>query len=250
MICTSRLLASVAPGAPRRFLSAAAAPPASLLMTRSTPKILAVGRNYADHAKELGNKVPSAKGAPLVFLKPPSSIVLPGEKIVIPKNCIVHHEGLFLFLIEESEVGKKRPRLKSRRAHDRLLPHPRIPGILPCTVELGIVIGSHASCIPAASALSHVSGFLLCLDLTARNLQDHAKKTGGPWTVAKGLDSFTPISEFVPRDRLVKGGLEGVGVRCSVNGVKRQDGRVRDMIFSYVSFLFFASSAFYKYVSR
>ncbi len=50
-------------------------------MTGRPSKIVCVGRNYADHAKELGNEVP---GAPLLFLKPPSAIIASGEAIVLP----------------------------------------------------------------------------------------------------------------------------------------------------------------------
>src|SRR5882762_11855566 len=54
-------------------------------------KIVCVGRNYAAHAAELGNDVPKE---PLIFLKPPSSIIGPGEAIVLPKySQRVEHEG-------------------------------------------------------------------------------------------------------------------------------------------------------------
>lgn len=54
-------------------------------------KIVCVGRNYRDHAKELGNEVPKE---PLIFLKPPSSIVADGEAVVLPpQSAQVEHEG-------------------------------------------------------------------------------------------------------------------------------------------------------------
>jgi len=54
-------------------------------------KIVCVGRNYREHAKELGNEVPAE---PLIFLKPPSSVVWEGEAIVLPKaSSRVEHEG-------------------------------------------------------------------------------------------------------------------------------------------------------------
>ena len=58
----------------------------------TTPsKIVCVGRNYADHAKELGNEVPTA---PLLFLKAPSAIIADGDAIVIPpQSSQVEHEG-------------------------------------------------------------------------------------------------------------------------------------------------------------
>jgi 2-keto-4-pentenoate hydratase/2-oxohepta-3-ene-1,7-dioic acid hydratase in catechol pathway len=56
---------------------------AKLLYPVEPSKIVCVGRNYSEHAKELGNEVPSE---PLIFLKPPSSLISPGEKIFRPKH--------------------------------------------------------------------------------------------------------------------------------------------------------------------
>lgn len=54
-------------------------------------KIVAVGRNYAEHARELGNEVPTT---PVLFLKPPSSFITAGSSIEVPPNVKeVHHEG-------------------------------------------------------------------------------------------------------------------------------------------------------------
>lgn len=62
-----------------------------LLAPASPSKIVCVGRNYADHAKELGNEVPKA---PLLFLKAPSAIIAHGDEIVIPdQSSQVEHEG-------------------------------------------------------------------------------------------------------------------------------------------------------------
>src|SRR5262245_32037298 len=60
-------------------------------------KIVCVGRNYADHAAELGNDVPQA---PLLFLKAPSSLIAGGENIVIPpQSSRVEHEGELAVII-------------------------------------------------------------------------------------------------------------------------------------------------------
>lgn len=58
-------------------------------------KIVAIGRNYAKHAKELGNAVPEK---PFFFLKPTSSYLSNGGKVEIPSGVVVHHEGLELLL--------------------------------------------------------------------------------------------------------------------------------------------------------
>lgn len=64
---------------------------AQILLPTRPSKIVCVGRNYAEHAKELGNEVPKE---PLLFMKAPSSIIGHGEQIVIPPQSVqVEHEG-------------------------------------------------------------------------------------------------------------------------------------------------------------
>ena len=92
-------------------------------------KIVCVGRNYAAHAAELGNEVPKE---PLIFLKPPSAIVGPGDPIVVPpQSQKVEHEG-----------------------------------------ELAVVIGRRCSHLKdTEDALAHVLGYTCLNDVTARDLQ-------------------------------------------------------------------------------
>jgi 2-keto-4-pentenoate hydratase/2-oxohepta-3-ene-1,7-dioic acid hydratase in catechol pathway len=99
-----------------------------LLVPCEPTKIVCVGRNYRDHAKELGNEVPAE---PLIFLKPPSSLIAQGEDIVYPGiSQNVHFEG-----------------------------------------ELGIVIGKRARHVKAENALDYVFGYTCVNDVTARDLQ-------------------------------------------------------------------------------
>ena len=91
-------------------------------------KIVCVGRNYVEHAKELGNEVPKE---PLIFLKPPSSLIANGEAIVYPAiTANLHFEG-----------------------------------------ELGIVIGKRAKHVKAADAFDYIYGYTCVNDVTARDLQ-------------------------------------------------------------------------------
>jgi 2-keto-4-pentenoate hydratase/2-oxohepta-3-ene-1,7-dioic acid hydratase in catechol pathway len=91
-------------------------------------KIVCIGRNYAAHAKELGHEVPAE---PLLFLKPPSSLVGPGDSIVLPAaSARVEHEA-----------------------------------------ELGVVIGKRARNVPRERAREHVFGYVCVCDVTARDLQ-------------------------------------------------------------------------------
>ncbi len=91
-------------------------------------KVVCVGRNYLEHARELGNDVPER---PLLFFKPPSSIVAPGGAIVLPpESRQVEHEG-----------------------------------------EIAVVIGRRARHVSAEDAWSHVAAIAPLNDVTARDLQ-------------------------------------------------------------------------------
>jgi len=129
-------------------------------------KIVAAGQNYADHTKEMGMPRPKA---PVLFLKPSTSIVHEGEPVVFPGvGTLLHHE-----------------------------------------VELGLVISERCKDVDVARALDHVGGYLLALDLTLRDLQGDAKKRGLPWATAKGFDCSCPISTAtVLTDHAVLGSLE------------------------------------------
>ncbi|KAF9520017.1 hypothetical protein BS47DRAFT_1455801 [Hydnum rufescens UP504] len=145
---------------------------------RTGRKIVAIGRNFAEHAKELNNAVPKE---PFFFLKPTSSYLA-------NRGCIVHHE-----------------------------------------VELGVVIGRPGRDIPASQSDSHVLGYALAIDMTARNIQDKVKKAGLPWSAAKGFDTFTPISSFIPKSAIPD--AHNVNLWLKVNGAFRQNGNTSDMLF-------------------
>ena len=99
-----------------------------LLAPSEPSKIVCVGRNYVEHAKELGNEVPKV---PLIFLKPPSSIISNGETIFLPsQSAQVEHEG-----------------------------------------ELVVVIGRRGRYITAETARKHILGYTIGNDVTARDLQ-------------------------------------------------------------------------------
>lgn len=150
-------------------------------------KIVCVGRNYKDHAAELGNAVPEK---PLLFMKPPSSYILEGTPIKIPKGCdTLHHE-----------------------------------------IELGIVISESATEVSEEKAMNHVAGYVLALDMTARDFQSVAKAKGLPWTMAKCFDTACPISPFIPKSSIPD--PHNVELWCDVNEEVRQRGNTKDMIFT------------------
>ncbi len=84
------------------------------LLAPCTPtKILCVGRNYAAHAQELGNEVPTR---PLLFFKPPSAVIGPEEEIVLPTSSLVHHEAELAVVI-----GKRCRNVPAAEAMDVIL---------------------------------------------------------------------------------------------------------------------------------
>jgi 2-keto-4-pentenoate hydratase/2-oxohepta-3-ene-1,7-dioic acid hydratase in catechol pathway len=102
--------------------------------------------------------------------------------------------------------------------------------------ELAVVIGRRARDVGEAAALDHVFGYTNANDLSARDLQFRSSQ----WTLGKALDKFLPLGpQLVTTDEV--GDPAHLGIRCFVNGDKRQDSSVGDMIFgvrelvSYIS---------------
>jgi acylpyruvate hydrolase len=149
--------------------------------------VYGIGRNYADHAKELGNPAPKSL---VVFLKPLSAIAEAGQNIVLPQHSTqVHHE-----------------------------------------VECVVLIGKKGKNIPETDALGFVHSYTVGLDLTARDLQDQAKKAGLPWAISKGFDTSAVLGNWVSSGEILK--PEGLALTLEVNGERRQVGVLSEMIFS------------------
>ena len=122
-------------------------------------RIYCVGRNYVDHAIEMGH---TGREAPFFFLKP-ADAVLP---------------------VTEGSVGRMHYPSLTRNLHHE--------------VELVVAIGKGGRNIKAADALSHVYGYAIGLDMTRRDLQNDAKKQGRPWCTGKGFEESAPIGPIVP----------------------------------------------------
>ncbi len=106
-------------------------------------------------------------------------------------------------------------------------------------VELVVAIGKHGRAIAEADALDHVLGYGVGLDMTLREVQAAAKKSGEPWCVAKGFDGSAPISEIVPAAEL--GDASGLEIKLDVNGETRQHGNTSQMTRSVASLIAHAS---------
>jgi 2-keto-4-pentenoate hydratase/2-oxohepta-3-ene-1,7-dioic acid hydratase in catechol pathway len=154
-----------------------------LLPPCSPSKIVCVGRNYAEHAKELGNEVPQE---PLIFLKPPSSLIASGDSIVYPGlSQRVDFEG-----------------------------------------EIGVVIGKRARNVSSAQASGYILGYTCVNDVTARDLQ----KKDGQWTRGKGFDTFCAVGPCIVRHE--DANFDAFRVQTFVDGEKKQDAPVSDMLFN------------------
>ncbi|KAF6763657.1 hypothetical protein DFP72DRAFT_1059717 [Ephemerocybe angulata] len=208
----------------------------SSAFARTGKKIVAIGRNYAAHAKELGNAVPKET---FFFLKPTSSYVQNGGKVEIPQGLSRIMKtwcGLETRYTPNSDIHP----LSRPVAQHVLLHNLRHTLTNPITtyapqVELGVVIGKTGRDISPADAKSHISGYTLAVDMTARNLQDRVKKAGLPWSAAKGFDTFTPIGSFIPSSDIAE--PHALQLKLDINGVTKQDGSTADMIFDIPSLI-------------
>lgn len=150
----------------------------------------------SDHVKELNNVRPKK---PFFFLKPPSSILEPGQGPVLrPSGVNLHYE-----------------------------------------VELALIMGRTVRDLPPndddddgdakGAALDAIAGYAVGIDMTARDVQDDAKRRGLPWTAAKGFDTFLPLSGPVPKSAVPD--PHDAELWLTVNGEARQRDSTALMLF-------------------
>jgi len=109
-------------------------------------------------------------------------------------------------------------------------------------IEMVVAIGKGGADIPAESALDHVFGYAVGLDMTRRDLQAEAKKAGRPWEIGKAFDHAAPCSAIVPASRI---GHPGAGrIWLDVNGERRQEGDISSMIWSIPEVIAYLSGLF------
>lgn len=108
-------------------------------------------------------------------------------------------------------------------------------------MELGVIIGTGGSNIPESSALTHIGGYTLALDMTARDIQSAAKKKGHPWSVAKGYDTFCPVSSFIEKEKIK---LDNCHLWLKLDGELKQNGTTANMIYSVPYLISYISAIF------
>jgi fumarylpyruvate hydrolase len=108
-------------------------------------------------------------------------------------------------------------------------PYPSVTERLEHEVELVVAIGRGGTDIPVDTALDHVWGYAVGIDLTRRDLQAEAKRLGRPWDTAKGFDASAPVGAIVPAADVdpTSGTIE-----LRVGGELRQSGDLADQIWS------------------
>jgi len=122
-------------------------------------RIYCVGRNYEEHAKEMGF---TGREPPFFFMKPNDSLVL----------------------VNNGETGN--------------MPYPSLTKNLHHEIELVVAISVGGKNLKAADAQKHIYGYAVGLDMTRRDLQGEMKKQGRPWCIGKGFDHSAPMGPITP----------------------------------------------------
>ena len=163
-------------------------------------RIYCVGRNFADHAVEMGHD--PDREPPFFFQKNPDTLLLSGEDFPYPSQSNdVHHE-----------------------------------------VELVVALHKGGTNIPIESAMDHVFGYGVGLDMTRRDLQGEAKKAGRPWETGKAFEWSAPCTPLVPASQI--GHPSSGAVWCKVNGELRQSGDLNQMIWKVQEMISYLSGLF------
>ncbi|RZA21074.1 MAG: FAA hydrolase family protein [Lysobacteraceae bacterium] len=162
-------------------------------------RIYCVGRNFADHAREMGAVAPASKaerGSPVFFMKPADAIVTDGEVPYPPGTNELHHE-----------------------------------------VELVVALGRDAPKgeLDTEAAMALVFGYGIGLDLTRRDLQAAAKAKGLPWDTGKAFDHSAPVGPLLPAGEL--GDIAQMSLTLEINGERRQHGELHDLIWDVADIL-------------
>jgi fumarylpyruvate hydrolase len=163
-------------------------------------RIYCIGRNYADHAIEMG--FDPNKEDPFFFQKNADNVDTSGNFPYPPQTSDVHHE-----------------------------------------IELVVALKSGGSNISLTESYKHVLGFGVGLDMTRRDLQGQAKKTGRPWEIGKSFEHSAPMGKITLIEE--SGTMESGSIVLKVNDVIKQQGDLNMMIWKIPEMISHLSQ-FYK----
>jgi len=166
--------------------------------------VYCVGRNYAEHAKEMGGD--ATKEPPFFFTKPADAIVP-----VVPPA-----------------VGR--------------IPYPMATSNYHHELELVVAIGTSGVNIAAERAQSLIYGYAVGLDMTRRDLQSDMREKKRPWDIGKSFASAAPIAPIHPAAKT--GALMRGAITLDVNGERRQSGDLADMVWDVPNVLAFLSKLY------
>jgi len=136
---------------------------------------------------------------PVLFLKPSTALIYDGDTIIVPPHL----------------------------------------GRVDYEVELAVIIGRKCKQVQATEALSYVDSAAVFNDVTARDVQSVARKAGLPWSLAKGMDTFAPMSATLPITEV--NDLQALHLELRLNGEVRQNGSTSMMIFPVEEIISYAS---------
>lgn len=167
-------------------------------------RVYCVGRNYAAHAREMG--FDPDREPPFFFCKPADA--------VIP--------------VAEGETLNIAYPAETQNFHYE--------------IELVAAVGKGGSNIPLESALEHVWGYAVGLDMTRRDLQMKMREAGRPWEIGKAFDESAPIGPLYPVAQ--SGHLEKANIHLDVNGQTKQDSSIDKLIWSVAETISYLSKFF------
>ena len=176
-----------------------------ILTDPSTMERVRVGKVLCigrNYAKHAAEMNAAVPAQPIIFLKPSTALIRSHEAIRLPSMTSNVHHEM----------------------------------------ELVAMIGLGGRDIPPQRSLDHVTAYAIGLDMTARDLQSEAKRMGKPWSVAKGFDTFAPLGELVPADKI--GNPQELTLSLKVNGTVKQHGTTQDMIFPVAHLVSYCSKIF------
>ncbi|TKJ19059.1 MAG: acylpyruvase [Promethearchaeota archaeon Loki_b32] len=166
-------------------------------------KIICLGRNYIDHAKEMKAQVPKN---PVFFVKTVNTLVADGDPIIYPK--ILYNNQ------DYNQVDHE--------------------------VELAFIISQNCKNIQAEHGYEYVEGYTIFLDITARKMQISDRNINLPWYRSKNFDFFGPIGPRIVNFNEIED-PHNLNIQLKINGEIRQQSNTKHMIFKIPEILEYLS---------